>query len=217
VPTICNANGICTGDGDSLGQALDSRVTTSFEIIVPDGSPEEICQSLYLQFQAAVEGGSVCEDVLDCNITVAAGDPCHCALYASDASVSGFLATLEAEYVAQGCAKDEKCSPCPWIEVPVCNHGVCAPSQPSCQEIEGQYVQALLLAQQCTEDEQCSGRAAGALDCDCEVPVNGEAWTGYFDLAAELWKTSDCGVQLDCSCVALLEVACLGGVCGAVE
>ena len=213
--TVCGSDGKCSAEMDA---ATKPEVEVSqFEIVIPDGSVEKICQSLYVQFQGVLVAGSTCEKVLDCRVTIAAGDPCHCALFASDVAATGHLAALEAEYVDRSCAAREMCDPCPWAEVPVCNHGVCAPTQPSCPEVEGQYYQALLLAQQCTSDEQCTGRVAGSLDCDCEVPVNGTAWTGYFGLAHEFWKSSDCGVQLDCSCVELGEVGCLEGVCGVVE
>jgi hypothetical protein len=211
----CNAAGSCQAAADIRGTT--DHVAAEFEILVPDGSPEKICQSLYVQFQSALAGDSSCENVLDCRNAVAAGDPCHCSLYVADNSLPDFLAALEAEYINQGCAANEKCDPCPWIEIPVCNHGICAPSQPSCEEVVGQFTQALLLAQQCSADEDCSGRAPGALDCDCEVPVNIAAWTDYFDLAIELWTTSECGVQLDCSCAVPSEVACIDGVCGTVE
>ena len=211
----CSNEGKCIADADTSNAPED--VVAQFEILVPDGSPAKICQSLYLQFQAALEEGPSCDHVLECSVTVPAGDPCHCTLYTSDVAVSAHLAALEAEYTAQGCAAGEYCDACPWIEVPVCNHGVCTPSQPPCPEVEGQYAQALLQAKQCTEDEQCNGNVAGSLDCHCEVPVNSAAWTGYFDLAQELWNTSDCGPPLDCSCAALYEVGCLDGVCGTLE
>ncbi len=211
----CNSAGSCEAVGDVSGST--DVIAGGFEIFVPDASAAKICQSLYLQYQNGVAEGSTCEDVLQCSHGVGAGDPCHCSLYVSDESVPGFLTALEAEYIAQGCAADEKCDPCPWIEIPVCNHGVCAASQPSCQEMEGHFAQALLLAQQCSVDEDCSGQVPGALDCDCEVPVNGGAWVDYFDLAIELWKTSECGIQLDCSCAALTDVACVEGVCALAE
>lgn len=217
----CSGEATCGVGGICSQAAVDARssedVSTPFDIAIPDGSVEKICLSLYLQFQAALADGSTCEDVLDCNVTILAGDPCHCALFASKAAVADHLVALESEYIDYGCAAAEMCDPCPWAEVPVCNHGICAPSQPSCPEVEGQYFQAVLAAQQCSADEQCTGRVAGSLDCDCEVPVNGAAWAGYFLLAQEFWKSSDCGVPRDCSCAELSQVECLEGVCAVVE
>ncbi len=209
--------GECEDAGETDEKSRAPDVVGSFDILIPDGSTAAICQSLYLQFQTALEGGSGCLDVLDCQHVVAAGDPCHCALFVSDPGVPAHLAALETAYMEQGCVALEKCDACPWAELPVCNHGKCAPAMPACTELEGQYQQALLLAAQCKTDEDCTVVVAGSLDCDCAVPVNKSAWTGYFDLAAELWATSDCGMPRDCACVELSAVRCHDGSCALAQ
>ncbi len=211
------------GCGGSCGDCRDQRgpdqagaapdITAEFDITIPDASSAKICQSLYLQFQTALEAGVGCLSALDCRHQVVAGDPCHCALFVSDPGTPAYLAALEKAYVDQGCSAREMCDACPWAELPVCNHGACAPSMPACPELAGQYQQALLVAGQCEADGDCTGQVAGSLDCDCAVPINGSAWTGYFDLAAELWNSSDCGPPRDCSCVEISAVRCLDGLC----
>ncbi len=209
---VC-ADGQCVAGGDVLADAAGADTGEPFEVVIPDASPAKICIALEAQFLELLEGASACDGPLDCSVVIEHGMPCSCALYASDPSVDGKLGKVVGEYVARQCDDDVLCESCPFLQVPSCSHGLCEPSTPTCQGIEGLYAEVLAAARACEADADCTGQVSGSLECGCKVPANGTAWAGWFDLAAEYWQVSECGMPAPCECIEWTETMCIEGTC----
>jgi hypothetical protein len=187
----------------------DARV---FELAIPDAEPQKVCQALEQQYADLLAQAGGCDSVLDCSHVVEHRMPCSCTQYISDASFEGKLAAVVSEYKKRSCDEGETCGACPFLMLPQCGEGHCGAMMPLCGDLEATYQQALLEARQCQTVDECSAQVLSGPGCQCMTPVDGEAWTGFFELAAEYWQTSQCPAS-DCLCVEG-EVTCTDGMCG---
>jgi len=184
------------------------------EISLPsDASVEEICDYLWQEYAAAIAGASSCSSILDCSHAVVNRMSCTCTTYVSDPSVEGALAGLVAAYDEHHCGAGVACGACPWEEIPVCVEGICRAREPSCDELTGLYAQAMVEARGCTEGDQCTGQAYASTQCQCEVPLNGDAWAGFFDVAWSYWDWRQCPVPPPCDCLDVGLPDCVDGLC----
>lgn len=207
----CNS-GLCTPVGPPVD--VIPEVESWWEVRVPDGTPEQVCDSLFDQYHSLLQQAGACDTSLDCSHLVENRLACTCAHYVSDPSVELGLAEVSGLYDSHHCLEGTACGACPWLEMPACPDGSCAATTPVCSELKVLYQGLAKMARACDADSLCTGMMPMSLECTCDVPANGSVWTGYFDIALEYWTTSECGQPEPCECDDTGKVGCVNGQCG---
>jgi len=206
----------CGGTCCLVGPPVDTREEPEpwWEILVPDGSVEDVCNSIFEQYHSLLAQAGTCETPLDCSHPVENRLACTCPTYVSDPTVEPGLAELTALHDENNCLEGVACGACPWLEVPTCKALLCSADTPLCVDVPAIYQEMAALARGCESDAECTGAIPLSLDCTCEVPANGKAWVGYFDILLEYWTTSECGMPAPCDCDDTGVVGCVDGQCG---